>query len=177
MIEGNMMINFKIYMVSISIFLFAGCLEEVSNVPREKLEATLIVVRNEGNSNDEVDLYLDSLLIGKTFQDKISEVIIPAGDHTIWFDYAHDHYGTKMTIKPNAIYATRQFVLEAYSFTRVAFDSLNEDSLNKFMKDTLPKIQYKYYEATQKINTRRFNQILRDFEECSLEIREINPKK
>jgi hypothetical protein len=122
-------------------------------------------------------LYLDSFLVAKTFQDKITEVVIPAGNHTIFFRYKHDNYGKSINIRPNSIIATRQFVINAYMFDRVAFDSLNEDSLNKFMKDTLPKIEYKYYEATQKINTDRFNSILKDFEECSLELREIKPKK
>jgi hypothetical protein len=171
------MIKFKLYLISIPVLLFLGCLEEISNVPRERSEATLIIVRNEGNSSDEMDLYLDSFLVAKTFQDKITEVVVPAGHHTIFFRYKHDNYGESIDIKPNSIIATRQFVLNAYMFDHVSFDSLNEDTLNKYMKDTLPKIQFKYYEATQKISTRRFNNILGDFEKCPLELREMNTKK
>jgi hypothetical protein len=146
-------------------------MEEISNVPREQLEATLIIVRNEGNMDDEINVFLDSLLVGKTYQDKISEIVIPAGQHTLFFEYGSDYYGQQLMIKPNTLIATRQFAMEAYSFSRIAFDSLPEDSLNKYLKDTLPIIKFKYYEAKQKINTRQFNKRLTDFQDCKLELR------
>jgi hypothetical protein len=158
-------------------FLFLSCLEEVSNVPRENLEATLIVIRNEGNSSDEVNVFIDSLLVAKTYQDKITEVLIPAGQHTLFFEYSHDYYGEKILIKPNSLIATRQYVLDAYNFTRVAFDSLPEDSLNKYLHDTLPTVKFKYYEATQKINTGEFNRRSGDFEDCKLELRTYDSKQ
>ena len=171
------MINFKIYLFLLPFVIFTGCLEEVANVPRETLEATLIVVRNEGNSDDEVNLFLDSFLVAKTFQDKISEVTIPAGQHTIFFEYDNDYYGQNIVIKPNSIIATRQYVLDAYMFKRVAFDSLTEDNLNLFLKDTMPILKYKYYEAKQKVSTSKYNNIVSDFEKCTLELKEMKPRQ
>jgi hypothetical protein len=127
--------------------------------------------------DDEINVFLDSLLVGKTFQDKISEIVIPAGEHTLFFEYGNDYYGQKLTIKPNSLIVTRQFAMEAYSFSRVAFDSLPEDSLSKFMKSSLPVIKFKYYEATQKINTSKFKRRLTDFQDCKLELRTYDKQK
>ncbi|HUI92467.1 MAG TPA: hypothetical protein VLX68_09500 [Chitinivibrionales bacterium] len=166
----------KICFIAVSVTLIAGCLEEVSNVPREKEEALFIIVRNEGNSDEAVDFYVDSLLVGKTFKDKITEAVVPAGEHTLFFEYDHDHYGTTIDIAPNSVIAVRQYVLNAYMFHRVAFDSLNDDSLNFFLKQNLPVVKYNYYEATQKVNTWRFSHILADFEKCPIDIRTVHPR-
>jgi hypothetical protein len=146
-------------------------------VSREPLEALLVVVRNEGNSDDEVPIFIDSFLVAKTFQNTISQVTIPAGQHTIWFSHKHDYYGESINIAPNSLLATKQFVLNAYAFDRVSFDSLNEDGFDTLMKSTLPKVQYKYYDATQKTSTPRFKEILKDFEKGSLNLRDLNTKK
>lgn len=140
--------------------VFQSCLAKVTNLQRQKEEATLIIVRDEGNSDSEVYVYVDSLYVGITKKGVISEIVIPAGKHYILFEYGKDFTGRLFYFKPNSVLAIRQFVLYAYVYKHLSTEGIDEKELTEVLKN-LPKDQYAYYVAKEKMRSNDFLKLIK----------------
>ena len=141
-------------------YVLQGCLVEVTNLNRQKEEATLIIVRDEGNSDSEVYVYVDSLFVGITKKDVITEIVIPAGKHYILFEHRNDFIGKLFHFKPNSVLALRQFVLYAFVFNHLSTEGIDENELAEALK-SLPKDQYAYYVAKEKMRSKDFFKLIK----------------
>ncbi len=147
----------------INLFLF-NCLVETTQIKREPAEATLIIIRDGGNSDDDINVYIDSFFVGVTKQNTITYIIMPAGSHYLFFENDDDFLTAEITMAKDEVAFCRQFFLDAHVFSYLKAEFLEQPLADRLLtKPTLAKESYAYYLATEKMVTTDFQELVLDF--------------
>ena len=143
----------------------SGCLEQVSFVPRAPAEATLLVIRDGGNENDEINVFVDSLLVGKTFQNGVSVITVPAGNHYLIFEWKREYSGGYIDLAEKKVLGIRQFIMDAYIYKQFTNSAIADTEIaSRLQNQNLSRHNFSYREAKEKMNTDDYLDCIKDIE-------------
>ena len=147
------------------LLLLPHCLEQVKFIPETESNATLIIIRDGGNEDDEIGIFVDSLLVGYTYKDAISIVTVPTGNHYIFFEWEGEFEGFNLDFVAEKAYAINQFVLNAYVYKQFNNSALNDSAFFvKVGNPQLEKYQFSYRDAKEQMSTGDFYENVKSLE-------------
>jgi len=150
--------NIFVAAVVVWVLIICNCIEQVKFIHKTESSATLIIIRDGGNEEDEIYVYVDSLLVGTTFQDAVSYITIPTGYHYIFFEWEDDFDGFYSDFGAEDVFAVNQFVLNAYVYKQFNNTGLDDSSFSaKINNPKLKQHHFSYLNAKEQMSTHDFN--------------------
>jgi len=151
--------NIFVTAVVVWVLIICNCIEQVKFIHKTESSATLIIIRDGGNEEDEIYVYVDSLLVGTTFQDAISYITIPTGYHYIFFEWEDDFDGFYSDFGADEVFAINQFVLDAYVYKQFNNNALSDSAFSEKIKNQkLGKHRFSYLNAKEQMSAHDFHE-------------------